>query len=74
MHKISKVQFKELYMWGINNGYLKSSTVYTYTYFDDEMDQDLSREFVSYEELLKELDIDEDEYTEKTRRWRDRSI
>ena len=65
MHKISKVQFKELYMWGINNGYLKSSTVYTYTYFDDEMDQDLSREFVSYEELLKELDIDEDEYTEK---------
>lgn len=65
MHKISKKQFKKLYAWGIDNGYLKNTTVYTYTYYDDEMDQDLSHEFVSYEKLLKELDIDEDEYTEK---------
>lgn len=56
---------KKIFDWAIERGYLETSELWVYSYYDDEWEQELCTEFNSRKELEEELSWDELEEEER---------
>jgi TM2 domain-containing membrane protein YozV len=55
VHAIDNNTWELLYNRGVDNGYLKQQTTYSYTYYDDDLDEEMHKTFNSEGEVLEEL-------------------
>jgi hypothetical protein len=56
VHELSKVQLNLIYKWGVGKGYIEPTVKFEFSYYDDEMKQELSFQF----DTLKEANIEAD--------------
>jgi hypothetical protein len=57
-HAISDERWELLYTWGVRHGWLTQATRHSYSYFDEEMGQDLTFTFRTHQEAQQEVGED----------------
>ena len=57
-YSLTENEFNIAREWGLNEGYLEESEVYRYTYFDDEMDCDLTSVYSTFKDACEEACLD----------------